>query len=80
MLQDAGVDCEVRLASGEVRCGAGEPRFRITFHSDRALGRGIDEFALGRAYVEGEMDIEGDVWSLLEVRSRLAARTPLLLA
>lgn len=69
LLEPTGVDCEARLPSGEVvRCGSGDPRFRIVFHSDRALSRGADELALGRAYVEGEMDIEGDMLSVLEAR------------
>jgi len=75
LLEESGTDCEVRLASGEtVRVGAGDPRFRVIFHSNRALAGGLDELSLGSAYVEGDMDIEGDLWTLLETRSRLGVR------
>jgi cyclopropane-fatty-acyl-phospholipid synthase len=78
LLDGAGVACEVQLPSGEVvRCGEGTPRFRAVFHSDRVLRRAFDEFALGRAYVEGELDLEGDLWSVLEVRGRLQQRARL---
>jgi cyclopropane-fatty-acyl-phospholipid synthase len=79
LLESAGVPCEVRFASGEtVRCGAGQPAFRVVLHSDRPLRAGIDELALGRAYVEGEIDVEGDFLALLELRRALADRTRLL--
>jgi cyclopropane-fatty-acyl-phospholipid synthase len=38
------------------------------------LRGGLDELALGRAYVEGDLDIEGDIWSLFALRDRLAER------
>ncbi|HEX7183050.1 MAG TPA: class I SAM-dependent methyltransferase [Thermoanaerobaculia bacterium] len=75
LLEESGVACEVRLPSGEeIRCGSGPAAFRVVLHSDRALRRGLDEMSLGQAYVEGEMDIEGDLWSVLELRDRLQDR------
>jgi cyclopropane-fatty-acyl-phospholipid synthase len=74
----AGVDCEIVLPSGEtLRFGHGAPRFRAVFHSDRVLRRAFDELALGQAYVEGEIDLEGDLWSVFELRSRLQDRARL---
>jgi cyclopropane-fatty-acyl-phospholipid synthase len=78
LLDGAGVACEVEFPSGEVvRCGEGQPRFRAVFHSDRVLRRAFDEFALGQAYVEGDLDLEGDLWSVFEVRDRLQDRARL---
>ncbi|MFL6235567.1 MAG: class I SAM-dependent methyltransferase [Thermoanaerobaculia bacterium] len=63
------------LPSGEaIRCGDGPPRFRVIVRSDRALRGAYDELALGGAYVEGEIDLEGDIWSVFEVRRRLQDR------
>jgi cyclopropane-fatty-acyl-phospholipid synthase len=63
------------LPSGEaIRCGDGPPRFRVIVRSGRALRGAYDELALGGAYVEGEIDLEGDIWSVFEVRRRLQDR------
>src|SRR3954451_24940080 len=65
LLAGTGVPCEMVLPSGEaIRCGDGPPRFRVIVRSDRALRGAYDELALGGAYVEGEIDIEGDIWSV----------------
>jgi cyclopropane-fatty-acyl-phospholipid synthase len=78
LLADTGVPCEVILPSGQVlRFGAGEPKFRAIFRSDRVLRQAFDEMALGRAYVEGDLDLEGDLWSVFEVRERLRDPTRL---
>jgi cyclopropane fatty-acyl-phospholipid synthase-like methyltransferase len=75
LLDGAGVACEIVLPSGEaVRCGDGPPKFRLIVHSDRALRGALDELALGGAYVEGEIDLEGDIWSAMEIRSKLQDR------
>ncbi len=70
----SGISCAVQLASGEVlRFGPGEPQFRVVFHSDKPLLGSMSEYALGRAYVEGEFDIEGDLFAMQEVRKLLDA-------
>src|SRR6266571_578656 len=72
------VDVEVTLPDGEVLSfGQAPPKFRVTINHDRALRRGFDEFALGQAYVEGDIDFSGDMLYLLEMRARLVERTPL---
>jgi cyclopropane-fatty-acyl-phospholipid synthase len=48
----------------------------LVFRSERALAR-LDEFSLGRAYVEGLIDLEGDPLALLDLRDVLHDRTPL---
>jgi cyclopropane-fatty-acyl-phospholipid synthase len=75
LLDEAGVPCEIALPSGQcLKYGSEPPSFRVTFRSNRALRNGLDELALARAYVEGEIDIEGDMLSLLDTRRRLTDR------
>lgn len=77
VLESAGVPCEIVLHDRTViRCGEGAPTFRVTIKDESALRAGTDELALGAAYVEGKIDIEGDLLSMFDVRSRLADRTP----
>ena len=71
LLEQAGARCEVVLPGGEVaRCGASPPQFRVIVHDERGLAR-LDELSLGAAYVDGLLDIEGDMLALLDVRNRL---------
>jgi cyclopropane-fatty-acyl-phospholipid synthase len=60
--------------SRTVAFGEGAPRFRITVHNQKLLRRPHDEFSLGQAYVNGELDLEGDMLAILEVRRQLAER------
>jgi cyclopropane-fatty-acyl-phospholipid synthase len=72
---ESGISCAVKLASGELlRFGGGEPQFTVTFNSDKPLLGVMSEYALGKAYVEGEFDIDGDFFALQEVRKLLNAR------
>lgn len=73
----AGVQtpCEMILPGGDChRFGIGSPKFRVVIKSERAMRRGFDEFSLGQAYVEGDIEIEGDMMSLLDLRSQLEHR------
>lgn len=64
--------CEVELAQGEIlRVGTDAPKFRIKFHDDRVLLRGTDEFAFAEAFVNGDIDIEGDMMAFFDVRNVL---------
>lgn len=70
----SGISCAVVLASGEtLRFGPGEPQFTITFHSDKPLLGAMSEDALGKAYVNGEFDLDGDMLAMQEVRKLLVA-------
>ena len=72
---ESGISCEVKLANGEqLRFGSGEPQFRVAFHTDKSLLGAMSEVALGKAYVDGEFDIEGDMFAMQEVRKLLNAR------
>lgn len=75
-VQDSQVPCEIELPDGDIiRVGDTEPRFRARFNSERAFGSGADDdLGLGMAYVNGDIDIEGDVMSVLELRSQFKQR------
>ena len=79
VFKDFPSPCEIVTAGGEVmRFGEGEPKFRIVLHEHRILARGLDEFALAKAFVEGAFDIEGDMMAFFDVRHQLRQRTGLL--
>ena len=69
-LADVPIPCQFTFAQGEtLRLGpAGEPAFSVVFHSDEVLSKKLDEYAIGRAYVEGQIEIEGDVHAFIDLR------------
>lgn len=78
LIQESGIACEVEYASGETRqYGSGRPRFLVTLHSDRLLRGRHNEFSLGKAYVDGQYDIDGDMLSVMDFRQFLNHRTEL---
>jgi len=73
--EDLDLAGEIVTPSGElIRLGAQEPRFRIKFRRADLLKRPQDEFSLGRAYVNGDIDFEGDMLALLDARAHLSSR------
>lgn len=71
-LRAAGVSCELRFPDGSsVQIGADPPAFRAIFNNVQALRTPLNEFALGQAYVEGRLDLEGDMIALFDVRDSL---------
>ncbi len=82
VIAKSGVSCELVLPSGKVLCfGGDEPRFRMRLHSTRVLRGGLSEYAIGRAYVNKEFDIDGDLLEFLNLRRFLKDKgnLPLLL-
>src|SRR5262249_21667102 len=72
VLEGFTTPCEFTLAQGEVlRVGTGAPKFRVKFHDDRVILRGTDEFAFAQAFVNGDIDIEGDMMAFFDVRDIL---------
>ncbi len=56
------------VVEGEtVRIGEGEPTFRILFHKTPPLGELLKStsIALGEAYMDGDLEIEGDLYTAL---------------
>ena len=75
ILDQSAVAGEIETPAGTVvRVGHGAPLFRVRFRRNDLMSRPQDEFSLGRAYVNGEIDLEGDMLALLEARSQLADR------
>jgi cyclopropane-fatty-acyl-phospholipid synthase len=67
-----GTSGELQLPDGRaVRFGDGPPAFCIVLKNQRALRTRWNEFALGKAYVEGDIDLEGDLMALLDARDQL---------
>ena len=56
-----------------VRLGAGEPRLEVVIRSDRGHSAlmGLSELTLADAYVRGDLDVEGDLVSAMELRTLL---------
>jgi cyclopropane-fatty-acyl-phospholipid synthase len=80
LLATCDIPGEIVLPSGEcVRAGSGAPVFRAIVHSERALRR-LDEYSLACAYVDGEIDLEGSMLAVLDVRKSMGSRLPLGLA
>jgi cyclopropane-fatty-acyl-phospholipid synthase len=72
IVEDNGTPCEVEFESGEtLRCGVGEPRIFVKFHSDRVLYGNLSELSLGQAYLDGEWDVEGDMLNALDLKQHL---------
>src|SRR5215469_663932 len=72
ILRSVGTACELALPGGEVRrFGDQSPAFRVTFKNQRALRTPLTQYALARAYVEGDIDLDGDMLALFDLRERL---------
>jgi cyclopropane-fatty-acyl-phospholipid synthase len=53
------------------RIGDSDPAWHIRFRTEAAQSLPLDEYALGQAYVAGDIDLDGDLAALLDVRSGL---------
>lgn len=72
LLEESGIPCEIILPGGRVeKFGQGEPRFCLTFHHDRLFRYGFDELTFCEAYMNGEIDIEGDMAAFFQLRARI---------
>ena len=73
---------EVELQDGSVSLlGAGrdeDPRFKLTIRDSRGLAAllALDELQVGTSYVNGDIDVEGDMLSCLDLRRVLTDRHP----
>ncbi len=75
ILDELTIPGEIETASGQMfSFGHGAPQFRIKFRRDSLFRDAQDELSLGRAYVNGEIDLEGDMLALLDARSQLSDR------
>ena len=70
VLKETKIPCAFIFPSGE-RLHLGpdtEPAFTIIFNSDKVLKKGLSEHAVGQAYVNGDIEVEGDMRSFFEIR------------
>ena len=58
----------------EIRLGSGKERFRIRLEPGFNPPASLSEFALGKAYVEGGYEVEGDMLAMLDLRGHLAGK------
>ena len=71
------------LPNGERRSfGNGDAAFHVALHNDRALKalRTLDEGDIAEAYLQGDIDIEGDMLKPFALRASLDDRHPLVAA
>jgi cyclopropane-fatty-acyl-phospholipid synthase len=63
-----------------LRIGDGDVKFRILAQNDRAIAalKSLDELRIGEAYILGDLDIEGDLLAVFDLRNSLSDRHPLL--
>ena len=72
VVRGSGLSCRVRLPDGTAHHFGGEPpMFTLKFHSNRVLDRCLDELSFANAYVQGQIDIEGDMAAMLRLRTRV---------
>jgi cyclopropane-fatty-acyl-phospholipid synthase len=75
IVEGTGISCEIVFASGEVeRFGPSAPQFTLHFKNDRSLRYGFDEFAFADAFVNGDIEVQGDLAALLQLRTRIKDR------
>ena len=73
----------IALPDGEKRTlGEGEPEFHVALRNERALRalRSLDEGNISEAYLQGDIDIEGDMLKPFTLRGLLDDRHPLVAA
>jgi cyclopropane-fatty-acyl-phospholipid synthase len=73
----------IELPSGEKRnIGQGEAEFRVGLRNDRALRalRTLDEGDIAEAYLQGDIDLEGEMLKPFALRASLDDRHPLVAA
>src|SRR5512135_1634851 len=74
------VPFSVRLPNGDThRFGDGEPRFTVAIKDQKALPAimRFDELGFTEAYINGSLDIEGDIWAVMICREILSDMRPL---
>ncbi len=78
---DVGTPFSIELPSGEkLKMGSGDAEFLLGVSNDRGLKalRTLDEGNIAEAYLEGDIDLEGDMLKPFTLRTRLADRHPLV--
>lgn len=80
---DVGTAFSIELPNGEKRkVGSEASAFALGIRNERGLKalRTLDEAQIAEAYLEGDIDLEGDMLAPFSLRTRLADRHPLVSA
>ena len=77
LFAQARLSCELILPDGQKLSfmSSGAPDLRCTFHSWKPLRRIFDEFALAKSFIEGDIDIEGDIINIFKIRDFIQDKT-----
>lgn len=76
-LHELGVPCDLGLPDGRIlSVGDGAPEFRLVLHNELPLSGSLTDLSLARAYVNGDLDVEGDVLSALGLRELIPFAVP----
>lgn len=78
IVEGSGISCHVELPCGALHQFGERPDFKVKFYNARILSRGLDELQFAQAYINGEMDIEGDIRGIFKLRQRIRDRVPFL--
>src|SRR4051812_20631248 len=77
-LRRLGRPCRLALPDGRVLAfGEGAPAFGIVLNSDLPLAHPPTAFSLARAYVDGDLDVSGDLMAVLDLREFVPIGIPL---
>ncbi|KAJ5526696.1 hypothetical protein N7513_010855 [Penicillium frequentans] len=78
LLATLDIPGEIQLPDGSVvPVGSGSPKYRVIFRSESALRTPMTELSVGRAYVSGDIEVEGDFSALFGARQSLTEKVPL---
>jgi len=72
-----GQSFEIRLPNGPLlRAGTGELAFCVDVRNERGLSaiKSLDELRIGEAYMNGDIDLEGDLVAALNLRGKFTDR------
>jgi cyclopropane-fatty-acyl-phospholipid synthase len=72
----SGVNCQIELPGGTRYQFGDTPDVRIKFHDNRILSRTLDEMSFAEAYINGVIDIDGDIRAVLKLRRHIRGRLP----
>lgn len=72
--------CEIQLPdSTGIISQTGTPVCRVIFNSTQSLETPMTELGVARAFIAGEIEVEGDISVLFNIRQNLEEKVPLLL-